>query len=152
MIAVIDSNVLVRVLNPSDVLHEDVRVALSILNGRGFDFRITFQIVAEFWSVCTRPTTSRDGLGLTIERVDERLSRLLKRWPVLDEKSEAFPAWRELVESTRSLGRQVHDARIAAAMKSHGIERLVSFNESDFARYPFVTVLNPTKVANEIVP
>jgi predicted nucleic acid-binding protein len=40
-------------------------------------------------------------------------------------------------------GVQVHDARLAAAMRVHGIERVLTFNERDFARYPDIQAVHP---------
>lgn len=149
MIALIDSNVLARILNPADQLHQTVRTALRILKRSGHTFAVNQQIAAEFWSLCTRPATSRNGLGLSTEQTDDRLTRLTARWPVVEDKPDSFAIWHKLVVDVKALGRQVHDARIAAAMKSHGIQYLVTFNDSDFKRYPDVVTINPSRVLEE---
>lgn len=38
------------------------------------------------------------------------------------------------------------NARIAAALCVHSISRLLTFNTTDFARYPGVTALDPAHV------
>jgi hypothetical protein len=43
-------------------------------------------------------------------------------------------------------GKKAHDARLVAAMLAHGLSRLLTFNVSDFARYPGITVLEPAQV------
>ncbi len=41
---------------------------------------------------------------------------------------------------------KVHDTRIVAAMKVHGISHLVTFNDQDFKRYHEITVMTPAEV------
>jgi predicted nucleic acid-binding protein len=41
----------------------------------------------------------------------------------------------------------VHDARIVATMKAHGIKNLLTFNSDDFKRYTEITVHHPQGLA-----
>src|SRR5216110_2145053 len=43
--------------------------------------------------------------------------------------------WRKLLVTYGVSGVQVHDARLAAAMRVHGVKRILTFNDRDFARY-----------------
>jgi predicted nucleic acid-binding protein len=43
-------------------------------------------------------------------------------------------------------GVQVHDARLAAAMRVHGVKRILTFNERDFARYRDIEPVHPRAV------
>jgi predicted nucleic acid-binding protein len=43
-------------------------------------------------------------------------------------------------------GVQVHDARLVAAMRVHGVKRILTFNERDFARYADVEAVHPRSV------
>ncbi len=73
------------------------------------------------------------------------LSLLLIRTTCSD--SEAIHAeWRRLVVKYRVSGVQVHDTRLVAAMLVHGITHILTFNPNDFARYPEITAVNPTKM------
>ncbi len=40
-------------------------------------------------------------------------------------------------------GVQVHDARLAAAMRVHGIPYILTFNGSDFERYSGIGIADP---------
>lgn len=40
-----------------------------------------------------------------------------------------------------------HHARLVAAMQRHGIARLLTFNPSDFTRFPGIDVLDTVRVA-----
>jgi len=59
-----------------------------------------------------------------------------------------FPAWEYLVTSYAVSGKNAHDARLVAAMQVHGIDQLLTFNVTDFQRYPMITVLDPAVVAS----
>jgi predicted nucleic acid-binding protein len=43
-------------------------------------------------------------------------------------------------------GVQVHDARLAAAMRVHGMTHILTFNPADFQRYPGITVVHPANL------
>ena len=47
----------------------------------------------------------------------------------------------------RVSGVQVHDARLAAVMKAHGIARIVTFNVADFTRFPEIEAVHPGEIA-----
>jgi hypothetical protein len=42
---------------------------------------------------------------------------------------------------------QVHDARLVAAMEVQGISHILTFNVTDFVRYPDITVVHPQDLA-----
>lgn len=56
--------------------------------------------------------------------------------------------WRTLVESYRVQGKPTHDARLVAAMLRHGVNHLLTFNTSDFARYTEITAVHPDQVVS----
>ena len=72
--------------------------------------------------------------------VIQRLFRLLR-----DERA-VFPLWQQLVVTFEVKGKKAHDARLAAAMQRHAVTHLLTFNTSDFARYPHLTAQSPTSV------
>jgi predicted nucleic acid-binding protein len=42
---------------------------------------------------------------------------------------------------------QVHDARLVAAMRVHGVKRILTFNDKDFARYTDIEAEHPRSVS-----
>ena len=54
--------------------------------------------------------------------------------------------WRRLVVSHAVSGLETHDARIVAAMLTHGIAQILTFNGEDFRRYKEITVLRPQSI------
>ena len=78
MLVLIDTGILLRLLEPSDPHYASIRIALRTLRGRGDTLVTSAQNAAEFWNVCTRPVWARGGLGLTVVETDRRL-RIIER-------------------------------------------------------------------------
>lgn len=65
-----------------------------------------------------------------------------------DHSDELYAEWRSLVARFQVSGKQVHDARLVAAMRVHGIRRILTFNVADFARYSdLITAVHPAEAA-----
>ena len=139
----LDTNILLRFLLLFDPHYAEIRRAIRLLKSRRERLCTTTQNIAEFWNVCTRPTTARGGLGLTIEATKSRLQLLERAFIVLPESSAIYNEWKNLVEIHRVSGVQVHDARLVAAMKVHGVTNLITLNIKDFSRFSGITVIEP---------
>lgn len=59
----LDTGILLRLVNPQAAEHSEIRHAVQELKRLGHSAVCTFQNRAEFWNVCTRPVTARGGLG-----------------------------------------------------------------------------------------
>jgi predicted nucleic acid-binding protein len=144
MLVLVDTGILLRLLDRADPEHAAIRRAVRVLKQRG-DTPVTVpQNVAEFWNVSTRPTTARGGYGLTVEETAKRLRLLERIVKVLPETANHYPFWKALVVAHAVKGVQVHDARLAAFMQAHGIGHLLTLNGTDFTRYNHITVLAPS--------
>jgi predicted nucleic acid-binding protein len=134
MMYIVDTNVLLRFAERRHPLHGVVRASIRKLREDGHSLRATSQNCIEFWNVATRPV-SANGFGLH-PRQAERLLRLIERlFPVLPDSPATYSEWRRLVTQHEVSGVQVHDARLVAAMKLHGISRILTLNPADFLRY-----------------
>jgi predicted nucleic acid-binding protein len=142
----VDTNILLRFLLPNDPAYSAIRKAVRILKTRREQVVTTPQNVAEFWNVCTRPTTARGGLGLTIEATERRLRLLERHFPVLPDHPEIYWHWKSLVLNHNVKGVQVHDARLVAWMITHAVTHILTSNVSDFTRYPGITVSAPDDI------
>jgi predicted nucleic acid-binding protein len=60
--------------------------------------------------------------------------------------------WEALVVAHACHGRVSYDARLVAAMRTHGITRLLTINTTDFARYPGITILDPATFTAPVAP
>ena len=67
----IDSNILIRWVQPSDPDYPIVESALEGLANQGAALCYTSQNVAEFWNACTRPA-DQNGYGLSPQEADRR--------------------------------------------------------------------------------
>ena len=134
MIYLVDTNVLLRFSHRTDPLHPLAQAAVRHLQENGHQLQTTAQNFTEFWNVSTRPL-NRNGLGLTPMEADILLQHAERIFPLLPENPTVYAEWRQLVVNYRVSGVQAHDARLAAAMMSHGVTHILTFNTADFARY-----------------
>jgi predicted nucleic acid-binding protein len=131
----LDSDVLVHLLTAGDPLQATARNALRVLRRQQFRFATTAQNVAEFWNVCTRPPSARNGLGFEPADVAKRLTTINRMAEVLTENQTSYAIWQRLVASLSIRGASVHDARLAAVMIAKNVSRILTFNGADFVRY-----------------
>ena len=144
--AVADANILLRLADRSAPLHPTARAAVAHLHATGYALRTVPQAAYEFWVVATRPK-DKNGLGLSIAECEAELARALTVFPLLDDKPNLFTEWRSLVGVHACHGKVAHDARYVAAMNTHGLTHILTFNGTDFSRYPGITVLDPNTLA-----
>ena len=79
-------------------------------------------------------------LSVALEAVDAWLEA--PTLVLLGESNEHWPALRRLLAAGQIIGPRVHDARIAALCRQHGVRELWSADR-DFNRFPELTVINP---------
>ena len=120
MFILVDSGILLRLLEPTDPQHLAVRQAVRTLRGRGDTLITSPQNAAEFWNICTRPAAARGGFGLTVAEADRRLRIVERLFQVLPDHPAAYTLWRRLVVTYAVHGVQVHDARLVAYMQGAG--------------------------------
>jgi predicted nucleic acid-binding protein len=142
-----DTNVLLRGAQPEHFSHVVADNAIYSLGNNGDVICILPQNLIEFWNVCTRPL-EQNGFGWSIIRASNELARLEKIFTVLPDSEAVYSEWKSLVVENSVLGKQVHDARIVAAMKVHGISKLLTFNLKDFKRFQHITLLDPNSFVN----
>jgi predicted nucleic acid-binding protein len=142
MRVLLDSGILLRLVNRGDLLHGDVRAALRALKQRADMLVTASQNVAEFWNVCTRPATARGGLGYSIAETAKKLRLVERLVQVLPDTPAAFPIWKQLLVTHAVSGVQVHDARLVALMTAQGITHVLTLNVADFKRYPGIVAIS----------
>lgn len=140
-----DTGILLRLMEPNDSAHATMTTAVGVVRSRGDRLVITPQNSAEFWNVCTRPKSSRGGLGLSFKETERRLHQIEIGFPMLFEDPTSYSIWRQLVTRFGVQGKQVHDARLVALMQTYGLTHIMTLNGADFARYPGIVVIDPTK-------
>jgi predicted nucleic acid-binding protein len=148
MLVLVDSGILLRLLEPTDPQHGVIRGAVRALRGRGDTLVTAAQNAAEFWSVCTRPATARGGLGLSIADADRRLRVIERLFRLLPDSPAAYQNWRGLLVAHGVSGVQVHDARLVALMQVHGMTHILTLNGADFARYTGIVPIDPASLSS----
>ena len=138
-----DTGILLRFMEPNDPLCLLVQDAVKVLRGRGDRIVFALQNAAEFWNVSTRPVTARGGMGLSIAETDRRLTVIETTFPTLHDLKLTFGIWRKLIVAHSVKGKQVHDARLVALMKTNGIAHILTLNGGDFTRYPGIVAIDP---------
>jgi predicted nucleic acid-binding protein len=143
----VDTNVLLRWLKLDDRDYPLVVSAIDRILDRGAVLCYTSQNVAEFWNTCTRPV-DRNGYGLSPQDADRRATLFEARFHLLADSPAVHREWRKLLVTHNVVGVQVHDARLVAAMRVHGVQQILSFNERDFARYSDIEAIHPRTVSS----
>jgi predicted nucleic acid-binding protein len=141
-----DTNLLLRLADPASSQHAIATEALAQLFRRGDEVFLTSQNFIEFWAVATR-LIEANGFGWNRGRTAHEVAELQKRFPLLDDSPEIFTRWLELVKQLPVSGKRVHDARLVAVLQTHAVENLITFNISDFAGFPSLSLVDPRSLA-----
>lgn len=138
----LDTNVLVAAHRGDVAAHDRARDALGALADRGLPWAVPWPCVHEFLSVVTHPRIFRPPSTLE-EALAEVTAWLESGTLVLLAETEGyFEELAALLRSGRIAGPKVHDARIAALCRLHGVRELWSADR-DFGRFPGLKVRNP---------
>ena len=140
-----DTNVLARLAQPSHHQHATAQQALENLRAGDHRLYVVPQVLYEFWVVGTRPPT-HNGLGLSVEEALVELTEIKALFTLLRDERAIFEHWERLVSDHEVKGKNAHDTRLAAAMVRHGLTHILTFNASDFTRFPGIVVLTPESV------
>jgi len=145
MAVLVDTNVLLRLLQPHHPHGPIAERALTMLRSKGEVLNVASQNLVEFWAVATRPIVE-NGLGLSSEQAMGEMNALKRLFGLLPELP-LQDAWELLVTKHAVLGKNTHDARLVAAMLVHQVDSILTFNVQDFNRYSGITVLDPRALA-----
>jgi predicted nucleic acid-binding protein len=146
MQVLLDSNILIRWLEPDNPDQIVVKAALDRLMLSNADLCYTSQNLGEFWNAMTRPA-NRNGYGLSPEEADIRARDVEAWFDLLPDSLAVHQEWRRLLVDYRVSGVQVHDARLVAAMHVHGVKRILTFNTKDFTRFDGIDAVHPLQLA-----
>jgi uncharacterized protein len=141
MIAV-DTNLLVYAHREDSPWHDRAYARVAELAAGWSSWAIPWPCLHEFLSITTHPRIYKPPtpLAQAIEQIEAWLEA-----PGLTILSEVDGYWLELrttLETGRVIGPQVHDARIAALCRLHGVRELWTADR-DFSRFPGLAVRNP---------
>ncbi len=135
MACLLDTGILLRLVNNQDPLHSQVNHALEVLRTNKEDLFTTTQNVAEFWNVATRPLVN-NGLGRSVAEALDLLERMIE--PVCAQLVEHEDTYTQLKSLGRKYGfggKQVHDARLMAMMICWKVDTIFTLNVRHFQNY-----------------
>jgi predicted nucleic acid-binding protein len=145
MAVFIDTNVLLRGLQPSNPSISIARDAIDRLRESGETMSVAVQNIIEFWVVATRPLEN-NSLGLSAEQALSEVAGFRALFEVLPENPLILPEWERLVCLYGVSGRNAHDARLVAAMNVNRVDKILTFNIRDVTRFRDIQVLDPNSL------
>lgn len=141
MIAV-DTNILVYAHREDSAWHDAAHARITDLAEGRAPWAIPWPCIHEFLAVVTHPRiySPPTPLSSAIDQVEAWMES-----PTLVLLAETDGYWsglRTTLEQGRVIGPLVHDARVAAICRDHGVQELWT-TDRDFSRFPAVTIRNP---------
>jgi hypothetical protein len=141
-VTAVDTNLLVYAHREDAHWHDAAYARIAELAEGQQSWAIPWPCIHEFLAIVTHPRiySPPTPLDKAIEQVEAWIES-----PSVVLLSEAEDYWmhlRPLLVSGRVSGPQIHDARIAAVCKEHGVTELWTADR-DFGRFPGIPVRNP---------
>jgi predicted nucleic acid-binding protein len=139
----LDTNILLRRVQPSHPSHALAVDSVARLLAAGEAVHFTLQNIAEFWNVATRPA-QHNGLGFSASVTLAEVEKIEAAFELLPDAPALYAEWKSLVVRHGVIGVKVHDAA------GGGDERAwraaaPDFNARDFSRYG-IDVVQPAAV------
>jgi predicted nucleic acid-binding protein len=141
----IDTGILLRIIDEKDRRHLLVQSAFETLGSQRHDLYITTQNIAELWNVATRPIAN-NGLNLSPAIVSQLIQESIEPFcEVLTERDTLPVELRRLLVNYNVIGKQVHDTRLVAMMLTWQIPNVLTLNERNFRRFEpeGITIVTP---------
>lgn len=129
-----DTNIWLRSSEPAHPMYPAATNAVERVL-RTDEIYLVPQTVTEFWRVATSPGSARGGFGWDVLKADLKVQQLEFDFPLKGDTIEVYRKWRALVRLVGVSGAEVYDARLVAAMLTHGMTHILTFNVDDFKRY-----------------
>ena len=142
LLIALDTNILVYAHREDSPFHEAAARCIAGLAEGRTPWAIPWPCLHEFLAIATHPRIydPPTPLAAAADQVDAWLEA-----PALVLLSESDQHWsdlRRLVIAGQIAGPRIHDARVAALCRQHGVRELWSADR-DFSRFPDLTIANP---------
>lgn len=142
----VDTNILIYATDPASPWHQAATDAINAARQANVTITISTQVLREYLAVATRlnlASRTPDLAGIL-----HNVQAFRSAFRVLDDTGHVLDRLIQLTQTTTVAGKQVHDANIVATMLVHSINRLLTHNTADFARFAaHITVLPLTNNA-----
>ena len=141
----IDTNILVYAADRNSEFHTVCRQFIDDCRLDPSPTFLTWGICYEFLRIATHPSVFRFTWtsSMALDFIDDLISD--DGFHVLTETDQHLEFWDRVVQEQPELrGSIMHDVHTAVLMREHGISRICS-RDSDFYRFPFLTVVDPLR-------
>lgn len=141
MIAV-DTNILVYAHRADSPFHLNADAVVTALAEGPSAWAIPWPCLHEFFAIVTHPRIYKPPTPVVDALI--QIDAWLESPPLvlLHEEEGYWAALRPMIERSLVTGGAIHDARIAALCRRHGVTTLYSADR-DFSRFPDLTIENP---------
>jgi toxin-antitoxin system PIN domain toxin len=138
----VDTNILVYAHREDSPFHAAAHPRVAELAEGPAAWAIPWPCLHEFLAIVTHPRiyAPPTSLARALDQVDAWLES--PTLALLAETPAHWPGLRALLAAGRVAGPQVHDARIVALCRQHGVHELWSADR-DFGRFAGLSVVNP---------
>jgi predicted nucleic acid-binding protein len=138
---ILDANVLVYAFDTNAPQHVASRVLLDAARTGATTLYVTSQVLCEFYSIVTNPRRVLKPRSVpdTIAAITDLLSFL----QVLPIPARAVEEWLDLLRRRPVTGGEVFDLQLAASMLANGVDRIYTYNTSDFEVFEELAVSEP---------
>jgi toxin-antitoxin system PIN domain toxin len=138
----VDANILVYAHRADAAFHAEATRCIRALAEGAATWAIPWPCIHEFLAIVTHPRIYRPPtpLAAALDQVDAWLES--PSLALLTETEEHWSVLRAIITTSHAAGGQVHDARIAALCRQHGVTELWSADR-DFARFHGLRAINP---------
>lgn len=138
----LDTNILVYAHREDSPFHDVAASRIAELAESDAAWAIPWPCIHEFLAIVTHPHIydPPTPLAAALAQVDAWLES--PSVVLLAEADQHWPELRALVEKAKVTGGRIHDARVAALCRQHGVRELWSADR-DFGRFAQLTVINP---------
>lgn len=144
MEVLVDTNVLLRLLQPLHPQCAMASAAIAKLRAQRANLFIATQNLVEFWVVATRPVT-QNGLGMSPLKAAAEVQTLLGLFSLLEGRTGVAAMWEKLVSTHLISGKLAHDAHLVAVMRGYAVNDILTFNGRDFRRFQGIVVVDPAE-------
>jgi uncharacterized protein len=138
---VVDTNVLVYALDADAPQHAAARALLEAAREASTTLYVTSQILCEFYSIVTNPR--RVSKPCSAAQALSAVSALLAFLLVLPVPSHTVEGWLDLLRRHPVTGGDVFDLHIVATKQTNSVQRIYTFNTSDFEVFSELSVAMP---------
>ncbi len=141
----IDTNIIVYAYDEAYTFHYEAVKIIKAAQDGDFEGCITTQNLLEFCSVITNPKRTHNPItsseAIKITNLFWESATIKKILP----SRNTYKIWNKLVKDYNISKAEIFDTYLVAMMIENDMFEVYTFNENDFAKYDFITIINPSK-------